>query len=325
MSDATEKKINRIGAVFAKVWDRSGVWLACILLFMVLSFSAENFLSSSNIINIIRQICVNGIVALGATFVVLCGDIDLSQGSFVALIGCFCAWLMAKAGYGVLPAIAISLLGGCLIGLFAGLIVSILQVPSFIATLGLMYALAGGVLLLTNSQPISGLPDAFLKIGRGYAGIIPISVILLLVMFAIGAFVLKYTSFGRNVLAVGENRIAAALSGINVVLTKILVFVIAGFCSALGGIVLSSRLASGQPSSGSDVSLLALAGVFVGGASRGSVLNTLAGTLIIGMINNGLNLMEVNASWQKVALGFIIIAAVALDVTRSLKIAKKRV
>ena len=193
---------------------------------------------------------------------------------------------------GVTASIIFSLALGTCIGILSGLIVTYLRVQSFISTLGLMYALAGVVILITNSQPVSGLPEPFMILGRGYIGVIPVPVIILALAYAIGAFILKYTAFGRNVLAVGENKTAAKLSGINVYKIKIMVFAMAGFASALGGIILASRLSSGQPSSGSDVSLLALAAVFVGGASKGSVMNTLAGALIIGLINNGLNCLR---------------------------------
>ena len=154
---------------------------------------------------------------------------------------------------------------------------------------------------------------------RGYIfnNTIPIVAIILLVLYAIGAFVQKYTVFGRNVAIVGENRQAAQLSGISVRLIKILAFAVGGACSAFAGVILAARLGSGQPSSGSDSSLMALAAVYVGGASKSSVSNTLAGTLIIGMINNGLNLIGMAAAWKEIILGAIIVVAVILDVLRS--------
>lgn len=301
-----------------KIWVGLGVWLICILMFVLLTITTENFLSMTNIINVIRQVAVTGIVALGSTFVVLCGEIDLSQGGIVALLGCVCAKLIMEAGIHHLLAIIIVLAMGCLIMTLIGIIITYLKVPSFIATLGLQYILLGFVILMTNSQPIIGLPESFTVIARGYVGgLIPIAAIILFVVYMIGIFVLKYLSFGRNVIVVGENPTAATLSGISVNFNKIAVFAIAGVMSALGSVVLTARLASGQPSSGSDVSLMALAAVFIGGANGGSALNTLAGTFIIGLINNGLNLLGVHASWKNVALGAIIIFAVALDSARS--------
>lgn len=160
--------------------------------------------------------------------------------------------------------------------------------------------------------------------GRGYVfDVIPVPVIILAIMFAVGGFVFKYTSFGRSVISVGENITAAKLSGINVSRTKVAIFSIGGFSAALAGIVLASRLSSGQPMAGTDIGLQAIAAVYVGGTSKGSALNVLAGSLALGLVNNGLNLLEVNAYWQKVALGVIIIFAVLMDQVRASKTAKK--
>ena len=304
-----------------KAWNSMGVWLICILLFAIMSVVTDTFCTSDNLINLIRQIAVTGIVALGATFVVLCGEIDLSQGGFVCLFGCLVAYFIMNMGIPVPIAILITLLIGAVGMALVGAIVALLHVPSFIATLGIQYVLSGLVLMLTDSQPITGLPSGFTAIARGYlfGDTIPIVVLILLGVFALGAFVLRYVVFGRNVIIVGENAQTATLSGISVPMVKICSFAIAGACSSLGGIVLASRLGSGQPSSGSDVSLMALAAVFVGGASKGSVINTFAGTLIIGMINNGLNLIGVSPAWKNIILGLIIITAVVMDIMRSRK------
>ena len=302
------------------VWSFLGVWLICILLFVVMSISADSFFDRTNLINIVRQIATVGIVALGATFVVMSGEIDLSQGGYVCLCGCLVAHMIINMGMGIVPAILLTIALGAVSMALVGVIVSLLHVPSFIATLGMQYVLAGFVLLLTNSQPITGLPDSFTAIARGYIfDTIPIAGVILIVAVLIGAFVLKYLPFGRSVIIVGENPQAARLSGISVPLIKIAAFAVAGGCSAVGGIILASRLGSGQPSSGSDVSLMALASVYVGGASKGSVFNTFAGTLIIGMINNGLNQLGISPAWKNITLGFIIIVAVILDVCRSHK------
>lgn len=309
---------NQKETLLKRVWSGLGVWLICIVMFILLAITTKDFLTMTNIINVIRQVAVTGIVALGSTYVVLCGEIDLSQGGIVALVGCICAKLIMEANVHYLLAIVITLAVGCLIMTLIGVVITYLKVPSFIATLGLQYILQGFVILMTNSQPIIGLPESFTNIARGYVGgVFPFAAIILFAVYIIGIFVLKYLSFGRNVIVVGENPTAAKLSGINVKLNKIAVFSIAGIMSALGSVVLTARLASGQPSSGGDVSLMALAAVFIGGANGGSAMNTLAGTFIIGLINNGLNLLGVNASWKNVALGAIIVSAVALDSFRS--------
>lgn len=308
--------MKKTGRVIGRVWDKLGIWLVFILIFAFLSIACDNFLSSSNLINIVRQMCVTGVVAFGAAFVVLGGEIDLSQGGVACLSGCLAAKLIVEYGINMWFAIGIVLIMGIVVGLVMGAIVTYWHVGSFITTLGFSYVLEGIVLLLTNSQPISGLPEAFLVIGRGYLGPIPVPVIILAVTFILSAFVIKYMKFGRNVLAVGENAGAAKLCGINVAKNKIAVFAVAGLASAFGGIVLASRLSSGQPSSGGDLSLQVLAAVYVGGTSSGSMSAILAGVLILQLISNGLNLFGVSGYWQKVALGIIIVLAVALDMFR---------
>jgi ribose/xylose/arabinose/galactoside ABC-type transport system permease subunit len=294
-----------------------GVWLVVLLFIIILTITTDTFFTYANLINVIRQICVNALVALGTAYVILGGEIDLSTGYLTALAGCGAALLM-RAGVNMWVAIGLMVLAGAIVGGITGTIVTMLNIPSFITSLGMGYVILGTTLLLTNSEPISGLPDNFMLIGRGYIwNVIPIPVVILVVFFTIGAFVLKYTSFGRNVISVGENPVAARLSGINVIKTKILIFAIGGFSAAAAGIVLASRLSSGQPMAGSDLGLTSIAAVFVGGTDKGSALNVLAGAFVLGLVNNGLNLLEVSAYWQKVALGMIIISAVLLDQLRA--------
>jgi ribose/xylose/arabinose/galactoside ABC-type transport system permease subunit len=314
---AMNKKINSITAGINKFTNAMGVWFVVILFFAILSVTTETFLSYANLINVIRQICVNAMVALGASYVILGGEIDLSTGNMCAFAGCGTALLMV-AGVNMWLAIVIMLIVGSIIGSLTGIVVTLIKIPSFIASLGMSYVILGATLLLTNSEPISGLPEQFMTFGRGYiADIIPVPVIILLVFFTIGAFFLKYMSFGRSVISVGENPVAARLSGIDVLTTKILIFAIGGFTASAAGVVLASRLSSGQPMAGGDIGLTAIAAVFVGGTEKGSALNVLAGAFVLGLVNNGLNLLEVNAYWQKVALGLIIILAVLLDQIRA--------
>ncbi len=300
-----------------KFINSMGVWLVVVLFFAILSLATDTFFTYANLINVIRQICVNAMVALGAAYVVYGGEIDLSTGQMTAFAGCGAALLM-RAGMNMWVAILIMVIAGAIIGSITGAVVTFLSIPSFITSLGMGYVILGATLLLTNSEPISGLPDGFMVLGRGYFwDVIPVPVIILLIFFAVGAFVLKYTSFGRSVISVGENPVAARLSGINVIKTKILFFAIGGFTASAAGIVLASRLSSGQPMAGGDIGLTSIAAVFVGGTDKGSALNVLAGAFVLGLVNNGLNLLEVNAYWQKVALGVIIISAVLLDQIRA--------
>lgn len=300
--------------------NQLGVWLILIGLLIALAILiGPSVFLGTNLINVIRQICVVGVMAMGATFVILCGEIDLSAGAMAALSGCASAFLIVNLQMGVVVSIILTLIVGMVFGAVMGIAVTYLHVESFIATLGMQYILTGLVLLLTNGSPILNLPQEYLVIGRGYLfDVIPVPTVILLGLVLISAFVLKYTKFGRDVMAVGENRVAARLSGINVIRTKLIVFALAGGVSALSGIMLASRLSSGQPTAAGDLSLEALAAVYVGGGTaatgtQSGVIGTLAGALIIGFINNGMNLLEINSYWQKVVLGAVIILAVALD------------
>lgn len=303
--------------------DNAGIMLIFVGLFIILSIVTDNFLTATNLINVVRQIAVTAIAALGTAFVIQGGEIDLSQGNLAALTGCVCAKLMVDGGMSISVAILLALLIGIVCGLIVGFIVAVIKVPAFIATLGMQYVYQGLTLVVTNSKPITGLPEQFQELGRGYILGLPVPTIITAVLFAIGFFVFRYMAFGRNVLATGENYNAAELSGINVVLTKVMIFVVSSAMAAIAGFVLTARLASGQPTAGSDLSLQAISAVYVGGTAGGNALNTLGGALVIGLINNGLNLMGVNAYWQKVALGVIIVIAVSLDAIRKNKSLKK--
>jgi ribose/xylose/arabinose/galactoside ABC-type transport system permease subunit len=319
-------KQSGISSITKRIWKLSsllGVWLVVVLFFIILSLTTETFLTYANLMNVARQICVNALVALGAGYVILGGEIDLSTGTLCAFVGCIAAMLMVS-GMNMWLAIIIAIVIGTLIGCVTGVIVTYLRIPSFIASLGMSYVILGANLLFTNSEPISGLPEPFMILGRGYiADVIPVPVIILLLFYIVGAFILRYTPFGRDVISVGENKIAARLSGIDVIKTKILIFAIGGFTASAAGVVLTSRLSSGQPMAAGDIGLTAIAAVFVGGTEKGSALDVLAGSVVLGLVNNGLNLLEVNSYWQKIALGLIITLAVLIDQVRASKAVTK--
>lgn len=314
------KKVKKFGSLM----QNAGIWMIFIVLFFVLTIVSENFFTAANLINVVRQIAVTAIAALGVSFVILGGEIDLSQGNLAAFTGCICAMLMAENGISIPLAILAALAIGLVWGTVVGVLVSIVKVPAFIATLGMQYVYQGFTLVVTNSQPITGLPESFTSLGRGYILGIPVPTIITAVLFAGGFFLFRYMSFGRNVLATGENYNAAELSGIPVLKTKIMIFVLSSAMAAVAGFVLTARLSSGQPTAAADLSLQAISAVYVGGTSGGNVLNTLGGALVIGLINNGLNLLGVNAYWQKVALGAIIVVAVSMDALRKRKVLSKK-
>lgn len=296
-----------------------GAWLLIIVIILIMSIvRPDTFLTAANLINVPRQVAVVSIIALGASFVVLGGEIDLSTGMASTFAGCNAALMVTRMGMNTYAAILVAVLVGSIIGTLTGCIVTYLKIPAFIGSLGVQYVVQGLILITTNSMPINGLPENFLFLGRGYlADVIPVPVVIMAILFVIGAVLLRYTTFGRSVIAVGENQEAAKLSGLNVNRTKVLIFTIGGFCAALAGVVQAARLSSGQPGSGADLALQALAAVYIGGTFKGSMLNTLAGALAWGLVNNSLNLLGVNAHWQKVALGAIIIVAVLFDIARA--------
>lgn len=306
------------------IWSSLGVWLIVIAMFIILAIFTGTFFTSTNVINLVRQVSVNAMVALGTAFVVFGGEIDLSTGAILALGGVICSKLMVENGMSIPVAIVITVVVGMIVGLVSGLIITTFGLNSFIVTLGMQYVLQGISLLLTNSQPVSNLPKDFLLLGRGYLGPIPIPVLIAMVMFFIGAFVFRFLPFGRYVIAVGDNPVAANLSGINVKFTKISMFLMNGAIASIGAIILASRLSSGQPTVGADVSMQALAAVYVGGTSQGKVSNTLGGVLVLGLVNNGLNLLRVNVYWQRVALGIIIIGSVVIDTLRTRSLSNKK-
>lgn len=321
------KNPERLGVLnrSVSVISNMGAWLLILVVGIILSLTTDTFLTWDNLINVLRQTCVVSLVALGASFVVLGGEIDLSTGMASTFAGCNAALMVTQLGLPTPVAILIAVAIGCVVGTLTGCIVTYLKIPAFIGSLGIQYVIQGALLIVTRSMPITGLPEDFLFLGRGYLwGVVPVPVIIMLLFFAVGAFVLKYTAFGRSVISVGENPEAAKLSGLNVQRTKVLIFTICGFCAACAGIVQAARMSSGQPSSGGDLSLQALAAVYIGGTFKGSMMNTLAGALAWGFVNNGLNLLKVSAYWQKVALGFIIVVAVLFDIIRARLAAKQK-
>lgn len=313
----------KFSKVAAKVADKLGAWILIIVIAVVMMFASDKFLTVDNIINVLRQVAVVSIGAIGVSFVILGGGFDLSTGMIATFAGCNAAMFIVNFGWNMVAAIVVAVLIGVLVGTVNGLLVTYLHIPPFIATLGMQYAINGLIFVTTKSVSITGLPEGFLYLGRGYiAGFLPVPVLIMFVFVLAGHVLLKYTVFGRSVIATGENETAAKLSGLNVNLIKVSMYALSGFCMSCAGIVLAARLSSGQPNSGADLSLQAIAAVYIGGTFKGSIVNTLAGTLVWGFMNNALNLMNVNAYWQKVALGVVIVGAVLFDTFRA-KLATK--
>lgn len=292
-----------------------------ILLLMVIGMTAVKpvFIKSANIINIFRQVSVIGTIAFGVTLIIITGGIDLSSGSVVALVGVITA-TYAAPGNSVAVAILIGLMVGAGCGLFNGVILAITGIPPFIVTLGMMTAARGAALLFTDGRPVSDISDEFLVLGTGNIGPIPVPVIIFLTMGLITHVILRKSKFGKTIYAYGGNEQAAKVCGINVNKTLIIVYMYAGIMSAVAGIILTSRVSSGNPTAGLSYELDAIASAVIGGTSLdggvGFISGTIIGALIIGVLNNGLTLIGVSPYWQQIIKAIIIVGAVILDTYR---------
>ncbi|WP_373286231.1 ribose ABC transporter permease [Oceanisphaera marina] len=294
--------------------------IALLVLIAVVSALNPNFFTVDNLLNILRQTSVNAIIAVGMTLVILTAGIDLSVGSVLALCGAFAASMvsMELSIFITLPAV---LLAGFALGSFSGLIVAKGRVQAFIATLVTMTLLRGVTMVYTEGRPIStGFTDAgdvFAWFGTGYVFGIPVPVWLMAMTFLGAWYLLNHTRFGRYIYAVGGNEAAARLSGINVARVKIGVYAICGMLSALAAIIVTSRLSSAQPTAGTSYELDAIAAVVLGGTSlaggKGAIMGTLIGALIIGFLNNALNLLDVSSYYQMIAKATVILLAVLVD------------
>ncbi|SMO89977.1 ABC transporter permease [Melghirimyces algeriensis] len=286
---------------------------------VVLSVISKDFLSITNIFNVLRQISINALLAFGMTFVILTGGIDLSVGSILALSGAFSAGMLAS-GMDPFVAILTGLAAGTLMGAVNGVLVAKGRMAPFIATLATMTVYRGLTLVYTEGRPIAFDNEAFAMLGKGYFLEIPVPVIWMLISFLILYFVLKSTTFGRYVYAIGGNEEAAMLSGVRTHRVKIWVYAISGLFASVAGLILTARLNSAQPTAGTTYELDAIAAVVLGGTSlaggRGWIIGTLIGAIIIGVLDNGLNLLNVSSFYQQVVKGGVILLAVLLDRSR---------
>ncbi len=305
--------------IFSKqILQKLGPLIGLVLIILILSIVSSSFFTLENIFNVLRQVSINALIAFGMTFVILTGGIDLSVGSILALSSALTAGMLAS-GMDPILAMFIGLASGAVMGAINGLFITKGKVAPFIATLATMTIFRGLTLVYTDGRPITGLSNnsLFEIIGRGYFGWVPVPVIWMLVCYVILYFILKKTTFGRRVYAIGGNEEASILSGIRANSVKIWIYSITGTLSALAGIILASRLNSAQPTAGTSYELDAIASVVLGGTSlsggKGWIFGTLVGALIIGVLNNGLNLMNVSSFYQQVVKGGVILLAVLLD------------
>lgn len=306
--------------------DNIGIIIALFImcLFLVIfPTTRSTFLTQNNIFNILRQNASNLFLATGMTMVIILGGIDLSVGSVIALSGCVAAGCVVNMGLPEAVGFLIAILIGAVVGMFNGVVICKTNIPPFIVTLASMNITKGIALVYTQGAPIRCMTDAFKFPGAGYVGPVPTPVILMLIIFLIAVTLVNRTHFGRHIYAVGGNAQAAKFSGINVQKVKFLVYTFTGVMAGIAGVVIASRLYSGQPRSGEGAEMDAIAAVVVGGTSMsggsGRLGGTLIGVLIIGVLNNGLNLMGVDSNWQYIVKGFVILLAVYVDFIRNRK------
>ncbi|MGG4047561.1 ribose ABC transporter permease [Paenibacillus favisporus] len=310
------------GFQLSQVTQKLGPLLGLIILIIIVSVLNPSFLEPLNILNLLRQVSINALIAFGMTFVILTGGIDLSVGSILALSSAFVANMLVSGVDPILAIIIGCLLGGVM-GMVNGLLITKGKMAPFIATLATMTVFRGLTMVYTDGNPITGLGDSrlFQLFGRGYELGIPVPAITMIITFVILWVILNKTPFGRKTYAIGGNEKASIVSGIKVPRVKIMIYSLAGLLSALAGAILTSRLNSAQPTAGTSYELDAIAAVVLGGTSlsggRGRIVGTLIGALIIGTLNNGLNLLGVSSFYQMVVKGIVILIAVLIDRKKS--------
>ena len=326
MKTSSEKKLSKntiVNFVINFVKENTGILIGFGLMCITLSILSPVFLTQANILNVLRQVSTNANLAFGMTFAIIICGIDLSVGSILAVSGTLTAGLIALQNVPVPIAVIIGLLLGTLLGFFNGFVIAKTGIPPFIVTLAMYNIARGAAYVYTGGMPIRTMNPQFTSIGTGYLGPIPLPVLYTLVFFIFVSLLLNKTRFGRHVYAVGGNREAAKFSGINIKKVEIGVYTLIGFLSAFSGIVLCARMYSGQPTVGVGFELDAIAAVVLGGTSMlggiGKMGGTFIGVLVIGVLNNGLNLLNINSFWQLIAKGAVILLAVYMDMLKKKK------
>ncbi|HHU88059.1 MAG: ABC transporter permease [Sphaerochaetaceae bacterium] len=305
----------------ASTLQQFAAFASLILMVILFSILSPYFFSYDNLITVIKQTSVVGIIAIGVTFVIITGGIDLSLGSLVAVSGVVAGFVLA-AGAPNIVGILVGAMIGLLCGVISGFLVAFGDLPAFIATLGMMMSARGMSLVLTKGRPVYLAQNKTFNLVYNYNlfKVIPLPVIYLVIIAVLAHFILKRTAIGRYVFATGSNEEAARLSGINVRLVKLVVYSISGLMSGLSGVILVARLNSAQPAIGSGYELDAIAAAVIGGTSlsggEGQIIGTIIGALIMSTMKNGLNLMHVSQFWQQVIIGVVVIVAVYIDIKR---------
>jgi Ribose/xylose/arabinose/galactoside ABC-type transport systems, permease components len=293
------------------------IWVVLVVLVVVFTIANPRFINPTNLLTLLRQVCMFGIASVGMTFVILLGDIDLSTGSIISFVSITCSYLMVHQGMNMVMAIVIALILSILIGILNGFMVSTIGMPALIATFATQTAFSGVTFIICGGMPINGFTNNFRVIGQGYVGIVPVPVIIMAICFLLGSFILNKTYFGRYFYAVGGNIEAAKLSGIRVGRIKYLVFAMSGFFAGLAGIVMLSRTNSGMANAGLGYEFDVITCVVLGGVSVtggfGKISGVVAGTFIIGALKNGMVLMNISSYVQSIVMGVVLVLAVGFD------------
>ena len=282
-----------------------------------MSIINHNFISGVNLRNVVRQVVVITILACGEQLMLISGMVDLSPGRVLAFAGTLSAYCMMRTG-NLFLALVVGLACGLLFGVINGALITAFDIPPFIATLASMQMADGAIMAFTGGQNYSNLPASFNFLGQGYIGFIPFPVVIMIIVLFITYIILAWTPVGRALYAIGGNQAAALASGIRVKRAKFFACAFGGVCTGLAGILLMARMSSGQPAAGEGMEMDAITAVIVGGTSMsggvGNILNTIVGSLIIGIIKNFMNLQNINSSFQDIVLGILICVAVIIDV-----------
>lgn len=309
MKQETKNKLNKMRPL-----------IGLLILSVIVSIMSPRFLTKNNLLNVFRQTSINAVIAAGMTFVILIGGIDLSVGSILGFSGAIAAGILAGGGsiwLGLFAALAI----GAIAGLVNGIIITKGKVQPFIATLAMMTVLRGATMVYTSGRPIAvpagKVSPIFRWIGAGSVAGIPVPIIIMIIVFVICYYLLNEIKLGRHIYAVGGNEEAAMLSGVNTDRVRIIAHIISGVLASIAGLIITSRLSSAQPTAGNGYELDAIAAVVLGGTSmvggQGNIMGTIIGALIIGVLNNALNLMDVQSYYQLIAKGIVILIAVLMD------------
>lgn len=299
------------------IYGKVGVYFLLFIVILIFALLSDVFLSVNNIKNIGKQVSMIGICAVGITMVLLTGGIDISCGSIIALVTVVGAWLMTSCGMNMWAAILICLILGAVLGLWNGVVITYFKLPALIATLAMQSIARGIAFVMTKGTPIYGLPEAIKGISQGEILGLPIPILIMAVIFILGWWFLEKTYIGRHIYALGGNAEAARLSGINIDRIALLVYTLSSFLSALAGVVMLSRINSGQPNAAQSYEMNVIPAAVLGGISvnggEGKTLNVIAGVLIMGCLSTGMTIVGLNEYWQYIVKGIVLTITVAID------------